>query len=328
MQSDSLTRNFEVFSQEKLKAAVAAVNVRRRRGLYLSLAAGAAVFAVGVAGVYLFFRPYAAMMSEHGISYSPLLYCAPASLALIVFCLVYILLLRSAVKEFREGLVREIALFIDAGLVHEAERPLPKEELAGDLFAPLGGAAVSGTDMFRGRVPGASVRFSDIRLRRAAGADGKPELLTGLYFCATTERKFALPLLVFPSTADVSRSGVEASLRASGETVGAGLLRLDDAPMGRQILVPSGGEEFVLRMLSSPAFANLEALRRQSGGMLCLSCVGNTLRLAVLSKSGRTDVPGMFDEFDFAHCREFCRTAKLCMEMTRGIAERNDVWEV
>lgn len=326
MASGSLTRNFTIFSQEKLKSAVETVNARRKRGLYLSLGAGAAVFAVLAAGVYVFFAPYREIMGEHGISYWPLLFLAPASLALIAFCLVYILTLRSAVKEFRENLVSKMAEFIDPGIVHEAERPLPKEELEGDLLSTLGGTPAGGTDLFRGRAAGAAVHFSDIRLKRGADADGKPQMLTGLYFYAVMEKKFAMPLLVFPSSVEVSRSGIETKLRAAGEAVGTGLLRLDDPAMGRQMLVPSGGEEFVLGMLASPAFAKLEALRRERGGSLCLSCRGDTLRIALLTESERMDLPGMFDEFDFAHCREFCRVAKLCLELAQGMAERKDVW--
>jgi hypothetical protein len=228
-----------------------------------------------------------------------------------------------AVKGFREGLVREMASFIDAGIVHEAERPLTREELSGDIFSVFGSEPVSGRDRFRGRVPGAGVHFSDIRLKRNA-ADGGPEMQTGLYFHAVMDKKFAMPLLVFPSTVEVSRSDFESKLRSAGEAVGTGLLRLDDPALGRQILIPSGGEDFMLGMLSSPAFAKLEALRKQAGGSLCLSCVGDVMRVAVLSPGGRSGDPGMFDEFDFAKCREFCRAAKLCLEMTQGMAERKE----
>ena len=325
--SDSVTRSFAIFSQEKLKPAVDTVTARRRSGLYIALGVGVLLFLLLAAAVYLFFAPYRNLMGEHGISYWPLLFLAPASLGMIGFSLVYILSLRHAVKEFRETLVGKMAEFIDPAVVHESGKTLPKEELEGSLLATIGGRPLSGTDQFRGRIPGAAVHFSDLRMKREkSGPDGKDEMLTGLYFYAVMKRKFAMPIMVFPSSVEVSRSGLEAKLRADGDNVGAGLLRLDDPAFGRQILVPSGGEDFVLKLLSAPEFARLEAMRRRDDASLYLSCRGDCLRVALLSSSERLDLPGLFDGFDFGHCREFCRDARMCMNLAISVAERNDLW--
>lgn len=325
--SETVTRSFAIFSQEKLKPAVDTVTARRRHGLYLALGVGFALFLLFAAGVYVFFAPYRDLMGEHGISYWPLLFLAPASLGMIGFSLVYILTLRNAVKEFRETLVGKMAEFIDPAIVHESGKTLPKEELEGSLLNIVGGVPLSGTDQFRGRIPGAAVHFSDLRMKREkAGTDGKDKMLTGLYFYAVMERKFAMPLLVFPSSVDVSRGGFEEKLRADGDDIGAGLLRLDDPAFGRQILVPSGGEEFALNLLSSPAFARLEALRRRDDASLYLSCRGDCLRVVLLSSCERLDLPGVFDGFDFGHCREFCRDAGMCLDLARSVADRDDLW--
>jgi hypothetical protein len=322
--SASITRSFAEFSKRELQSAVVTVNARRKRGLYFSLLVGFGVFLVLAGAVYLFFSPYAELMGKHGISYWPLLFLAPASLALIGFSLVYILTLRSAVREFRESLIGKMAEYIDASIVHDPGKTIPEEELQGELLATLGGRALPGTDQFRGRVPGAAAHFSDLRLKRK-GADGKDEMLTGLYFYATMDRSFALPIMVFPSTEEVIRSGLETKLRASGETMVTGLLRLDDPVLRRQILVPSGGEEFVLGLAGSPAYARLEELRK-SGANLSLSCRGDNLRVAILSKSGRMDLPGMFEEFDLALCRDFCAMARLCLDFAQSLSERPDLW--
>ncbi len=140
------------------------------------------------------------------------------------------------------------------------------------------------------------------------------------------ERKFAMPLMILPSSAEISRSAFEAKFRAEGDNVGTGLLRLDDPSLGRQILVPSGGEEFVLRLLSSPAFARMEEIRRREGAEFHLSCQGDCLRIAVLSRGEGMDMPGALEGFDFGHCREFCRDARMCLDLALGMAGRNDLW--
>ena len=265
-------------------------------------------------------------MGEHGITYWPLMFFAPAALGMIAFCLAYILGLRGTVNEFRSPLLDKMAEFIDSATVREAGSPLPEEELQSPLLAAVGGAAFPGTDQFFCRLPGAAARFADLRLKRKTGADGKDETLTGLYFHAVMERKFALPLMVLPSSAEISRSAFEEKFRAGGDNVGAGLLRLDDPSLGRQILVPSGGEDFVLRLLSSPAFARLEDIRKREGAEFFLSCRGNCLRVVVLARGKRLEVPGAFDGFDFGRCREFCRDARACLDLALGMAGRNDLW--
>ncbi len=325
---ESAVNDFAVFSREKLKPAVDAVTARKRSSLYFALALGVAVFLAFAAAVSLFFAPYREIMERHGISYRPLLFLAPASLGMIAFCLAYILGLRRAVSAFRASLLDRMAEFIDPGVVREAGKTLPPGELESPLLAAIGGEAFPGADCFLCRVPGATARFADLRVaRKNAEPGGGDEMLTGLYFYAVMERKFAMPLMVCPSSVEISRSGFEEKFRAGGDNVGTGLLRLDDPSLGRQILVPSGGEEFVLNLLSSPAFARLEEMRRDNGAELALSLQGDSLRVAMLSRSKRMDLPGAFEGFDFGHCREFCRDARLCLDLTLGIAGRNDVWQ-
>jgi hypothetical protein len=66
---------------------------------------------------------------------------------------------------------------------------------------------------------------------------------------------------------------------------------------------------------------------RKGGALLALSCTGNSLHAVLLSPAGKPDAPGVFDEFDFRRCREFCDGARLCIDLAREISERKDLWK-
>ncbi len=38
------------------------------------------------------------------------------------------------------------------------------------------------------------------------------------------------------------------------------------------------------------------------------------------------DSSAVLDEFDFEHCREFCRDVRLCLDLAFDMSQRNSLW--
>lgn len=326
---ESIIHDFSIFSKEQIQPVVDAVIRRKRNCLYPALGAGLGIFLVFAGAIHFFFVPYRDMLIQYGISanFWGMTFLAPLSLGMFGFCLVYILCLRRAVNKFRASLLDKFAEFIDPAIFLTTGKKLPNRELEGGIVAAIGGKPLSGTTQFHYRMRGVTAHFSDLRIIKGnSKSDGSCKMLAGLYFYAVMERKFATPILVIPSSAEIDESEFKAKLYADGDAVGPGLLKFDDPSRGRRILVPSGGEGFISNLLSSPAFTRLESLRRHAGSALYLSCRGDGLRVALLSSSKLMELPGELDGFDFGHSREFCCAARLCLDLACNMAERNDLW--
>ena len=317
--TDPFTQDFAGFTQDQLRPAIEMVAKRRRSGLLLAVAIAAVLFVVFALTVYIFLSPYRQMMGDHNISYWPLLFLAPGSLAMIGFSLIYILTLRHAVKEFRETLVTRIAAFIDPALVHENKHPLSDGEIDSGLLFVDQGEAVPGQDRFRGRAGAATVDICDIQLQPGKNSVTGLPLLTGLFFRARFERPFRSFAMILPAHTAASLSTLESK-------AGAGpLVRLDEPDNGWQFVAASADPSFIGDILDPAINARLRELRGRNI-RLHLSLRGDTLYAAMLTASDRKELPGVFEGFDFGNCRDFCRDARLCMDIAREVGGKTTVW--
>ncbi|MCD8138196.1 MAG: hypothetical protein LUE17_00180 [Planctomycetaceae bacterium] len=320
-----LANEFAQFARDRLRPAVDKVQASRRSGLLYAFLAAACLFAVFLIVVYASISPFRGMLDENSIAYWPLLILAPLAFTMVGFSLVYILLLRRAVKTFRRELIGRIAEFIDPGLVHEELSPISDADLQNSLLFRHLAKPKAGPDRFRGRAGEAAVEFSDLQVK--TDADPKVHSLSGIYLDATFPRRFAFPVLFFPTTLEVSRSGFEKDLRARGYPLAEGLVRLEDPSTNRQVLIPSGKEQELCRIIPAGVVDALANLRQQQGVEVLIAAFGNKLHLAMLSANERMDLPGAFEGFDFGNCRLFCHNARLGMQMARDVGGQASLFE-
>lgn len=319
-----LANEFAQFAREKLRPAVEKVQKSRRSGLFYAFLAALGLFAVFVLLVYFSLAPFREMLDDSRITYWPLLILAPLAFAMVGFSLVYILMLRSAVKAFRTELIDRIAEFIDPGLVHEQNRPIPVAEMEASMLFRHLATPESGPDRFRGRAGDAAVEFTDLQVR--IDPSKKVPVLSGLYLSARYPRRFAMPILSFPTSLDVSRSDVEAEVQSRGYPLAEGMVRLEDPANDRQVLLPSGQEQSLVHFIPPSVVDALERLRQQHGVEVLISALGDRLHIAMLSANERMDLPGVFEGFDFGNCRLFCHNARLAMEIARDVATQPDLF--
>lgn len=319
-----LANEFAQFAKEKLRPAVEKVQKSRRSGLFYAFLAALGLFAVFVILVYFSLAPFREMLDNSQIAYWPLLILAPLAFAMVGFSLVYILMLRSAVKAFRTELIDRIAEFIDPGLVHEQNRPIPVEDMEASMLFRHLAKPESGPDRFRGRAGTAAVEFTDLQVRTAA--DKKVPVLSGLYLSARYPRRFAMPILSLPTSLEISRSEAEAEMRGHGYPLAEGMIRFEDPSDERQVLMPSGQEQNLGRFIPRGVIDAMDRLRQQQGVEVLLSAFDERLHVAMLSANERMDLPGVFEGFDFGNCRLFCHNARLAMEIARDVAAQPELF--
>lgn len=188
--SRSENRDFNLFFTEKLRPSLDRIKGRSRAVLVKSAVIALGVFLLMFFVTYMFFSPHKELLGDYSITYWPLMIMLPATLAVICFSIMYILLLRDMVDELRGELIGRLAEFIDPGFVHVAKSPLSAEELRAGGFLETLGEPVSGGDLFRGRVGDAAVELAELEIKGA-------EALHGMYMTARFPRNFKTPAALF-----------------------------------------------------------------------------------------------------------------------------------
>lgn len=320
---DDLAPKFARFSQDRLRPAVAVVEARKRRGLRVSAAVALALFVILALVIYVTFAPYAKLMSEHSIASWPVFLLIPLSLAVIAFCIAYILCLRGAVAEFRETLIGRIGEFIFPGVVHEANTPPEPDVLVKSLLFVGAGQPAGVGERFRGRVGDAVVSFSELRV--SPGKDAAAGPLSGVFCAAVFPRAFKTPLVALPASAPASISGLAEKLAETGDGREE-LLRLDDPDAGLQVVVPASHERTGRDFLASAVRSDLREIRDRFAVDAFLSCRGDALSVALLSR-GQPGGAGAIEEFNMDAIREFCRRAGACLQLARAVGRTDGLWQ-
>lgn len=323
--NDDLAERFSAYARETLRPGVDLLAARKRAAVRVAAGVFLAVLAVALAAVGAAFAPYRAALGGRTFAYWIVLGLVPLSLAVTGFSVAYVLGLHRAEKEFRDTLIGRIGYFIDPGLSHRAGRPFAAAELnqglvLDDLIDPA-----SGPDRFEGRAGTAAAAFADI----AAGPDknaGSGPPRAGLYFTAVFPRRFAFPLLALPASASPDLPGIGRRLNPDG--AGAdGLAGVEEPAEGRRIFLPARAADRASGLLSGVIGARLRELREKRGFETRLSCLDGTLRIAMLAPRREPGAANLWERFDMEEIRDFCRCARLCLDVARSLDARPGIWE-
>lgn len=286
--ADPFELEFNRFFLERLRPEVETVEARKKSAVRRSLVAGAIVFLLFAGLAYHFTRPYYDTLGVHDFTVWPLLLLLPAAMGVIGFSITYIMSLRSAVGEFRTALIKRLAEFVDPGVVYEGGRAMEAGEFAASRFFGEAGKVESGKDHFRGRDGAARYEFAEIRWEPSAGAGGVGKGKRGKTLTG-----------IFYSA------------------------RFDRRFRGDLLILPDADPESPGSVLAGALLAG----RNRPGIRLFLSERGDKLAVALLGEEAGPNSPALLDGFDFGNCREFCRDARLCLEIARALERDAAVWE-
>lgn len=325
MSDAEASREFNHFFNEKLRPVIDAVALRRRRAFLFSLVVALVCFGVFALVLHIYLAPKFEMLKTHNITFWPLFLLLPATLALLVFSVTYIFALRNVVAEFKASMFGRMAEFIHPNMIYERGQGIPGAEMTASLLFEGLGIPVASPDRFRGGLGSARVEFAPVRVERPEG-NGGTRVLSGIYYSVSYGGTFKSPLIVLPILAPASLSRIQRDLTARGLAKPGDLIRIEDIPEKRQAVVYAADEDEAWRVLTPDLKIRLAVLRNRRGVELHLSCLGNRLALALLGPEADEERRGSFDDFDFVNFREFCRDARVCLELTGELEREREVW--
>ena len=286
--ADSFEQELSRFFLERLQPEVLAVQARKRVALIRSIAVGFIIFPLFAGLMHYFTSPHYEMMGQHGITFWPLLLLLPASMGVIGFSLTYIQSLRLAVEAFRTALMGRLAEFIDPGAACDSGKTMADGEFADSRFFGDSGKIRGGKELFCGRSGSARYEFCEIRWEQMI-EDGREK---------TGKNGKVLKGIFF--TARFDRRFREAMLILPGAALKSPIPVLTEALLARH---------------SRP------------GLNLFLSKKDDKLVLALLGEDAESGGAELFDKFNFSSCRDFCREARLCIEIARVLACDATLWQ-
>ncbi len=318
------TDTFAHFFLEKLRPEIDKVNLGRKSALWRSLLVGAGTFILFFLIIYILLTPYYHLLADYEITYVPLMVLLPLTMAVIGFSLVYIMSLRSVVRNFRETMVSKFAQFIDPDMGHQPDTPFSEETLRQSLLFENLGTPEAGPDRFLGRRGIASYEAAELRLVETN--KGRQE---GIFYTAKFDRRFPALLVVLTADKPISLSGMEAKLAVAGIQHGDELVRLEVPGYPLQLITRPRDQETAQKLLAAVFTPELLMYCHQRQLDPYLSCIGDRLSIALVqSIPGQTkDRQPVFDTFDFARCRDFCNDFAMCLGVSDELARNMALWE-
>lgn len=318
--SDIMASELRRFFLDKLKSEVDRFNEKRRGFFRIGLVVTALVFVILALLARYYLNTLSGTLGQYRDSLWPLSYLTPFAMAVIAFCIVYILQLKSLMQHFLVTAVNRIAEFINPGLVHEVDREGAKAVHADLLFADTVKTEV-GSHRIRGNGGGARCEMYELH---TVQPDGKTA--EGIIFQAEYPRQFRNFSLILPEQAEASLSGIDRKLASAGLPKPGELVRLTLPGSGWQLVTPSG-EGAMSANPPAAAARRLDEARRRWGLFPHLLRDGNRLLIAILSNGREVKRDSQLESMDFDRTLAFCRAARMCLELAGDFGEDRQQWE-
>ncbi len=316
---------FSVFFLEKLHPEIERINRSRRSAVVRSLLSGGGVFIIFFVALLLFLMPYYQMLIEYEIPHLPLMILLPLTMGVICFGIVYIFSLRSVVRNFRGTLVGKFAEFIDPGLSHKPDSPVPVERLRQSLLFENLGVPSAIPDRLVGRRGNASCVITEVRIKESAGG-----MLEGVYFTSTFDRRLPALLVILTATCPINLEGMSDRLRAANISDADKLVSLEVPGYPLRLITRPHDQEAASKLLAAVFTPGLVTYCHQRKLDPYLSCIGDTLTVMLLGKIDPAEGEkrlAIFDTFNFERCREFCLDAAMGLNVSDELARNLALWE-
>ncbi len=279
------------------------------------------VGAVCVAVIGFFF----AMQSFHA--------AAPAIIISLVLCLIiggvlYKILIRSYVAEFKSVVIERIVHFIDVNLAYSPKSCIPKSTFVLSKIFATKPNRYKGDDFVSGKVGATRIQFSELHAEYESGS-GKNRhrhtVFRGLFFIGDFNKHFTGQTVVLPDTAEklFGRLGRKLqSLNISRDQ----LINLEDPEFERHFVVYGSDQVEARYILSTSLMARIMDFRKKTGRKIHLSFIGSMVFVAA-SYTRSLFEPRLFRTLlDFEPIRQYFEDLQLAIGIVDDLNLNTRIW--
>jgi len=258
---------------------------------------------------------------------------APAIIISLVLCLIigvvlYKILIRSYVAEFKSLVIERIVHFIDVNLAYSPKSCIPKSTFMLSKIFTTKPNRYKGDDFVSGKVGATKIQFSELHAEYESGS-GKNRhrhtVFRGLFFIGDFNKHFTGQTVVLPDTAEklFGRLGRKLqSLNISRDQ----LINLEDPEFERHFVVYGSDQVEARYILSTSLMARIMDFKKKTGRKIHLSFIGSMVFVAA-SYTRSLFEPRLFRTLlDFGPIRQYFEDLQLAVGIVDDLNLNTRIW--
>lgn len=257
----------------------------------------------------------------------------PAIIISLVLCLIiggvlYKILTRSYVAEFKSLVIERIVHFIDENLTYSPKSCIPKSTFMLSKIFTTRPNRYKGDDFVSGNVGATRIEFSELHAEYESGSGKNRHCHTvfrGLFFIGDFNKHFTGQTVVLPDTAEklFGRLGRKLqSLNISRDQ----LINLEDPEFERHFVVYGSDQVEARYILSTSLMARITDFKKKTGRKIHLSFIGSMVFVAA-SYTRSLFEPRLFRTLlDFGPIRQYFEDLQLAIGIVDDLNLNTRIW--
>lgn len=311
------------FYTKELSADLQAMEARRRQTMRNGLITAGIIVLVGlvIGGI---------IVAGGG---PPVLFIVGPVGGLIVGAILFHVIGRSYVSDFKQQIIGKLIPFLEPGLQYAPEEFVGEQPFQESGLFQQSIDRYSGEDLVCGRVGKTDLVFSEIHAEyKTETRDNKGRTQThwhtifkGLFFIADFNKYFNGQTLVLPDTAE-RMFGKFGQMLQSWNMMRGQLIKLEDPEFEREFVVYGDDQIEARYILSTSLMERIVAFKRKTGSQICLSFTGSKVYVAVPLERNLFEPQFFSSADDFNLIQEYVEDLVLAAGIVDDLNLNTRIW--
>ena len=264
---------------------------------------------------------------------TPVIFFVPAVLGLILGVIIFSLMSKGYVQEFKGTIIGKLVNFLDANLAYSQSGRIPQSTYMASKIFTRRPDRYSGDDYVAGKVGATQIEFSELKTEyKTTSTNSKGHRQThwhtifkGLFFVADFNKHFACETVVLPDTAQKLFGRLGQKLQSLNVFRGQ-LIKLED-PEFESLFVVYGDDQVQARyILSTSLMQRIVQFKTRSQKPIYLSFVGSKVFVAVSCTKNLFE-PKIFSTLlNFGPIRQYYEDLQLAVGIVEDLNLNTRIW--
>lgn len=252
----------------------------------------------------------------------------PLILGGVILAIVFKVIGKSYVSDFKTSVIHQIIHFIDPNLSYHPTDYIPQSTFDASKIFTTKPNRYKGDDLVTGRIDKTDLVFSELDAKHESGSGKNRTVVTvfkGLFFIADFNKHFHGNTVVVPDTAERLFGRLGKKLQSLNFARGQ-LVKLEDPEFERSFAVYADDQIEARYILSTSLMARIMEFKRTSGKSIHLSFIGSNINVAIPYTRSLFE-PRIFKTLlDFAPIHQYYRDLALAISIVEELNLNTRIW--
>jgi len=286
------------------------------------------IFLVGFALTFVFFMIFMAIPSAYWQS-GDLIYFA-GFIYIALGGIIYKLLTKDYVKEFKRNIISPLINAIDSNLNYSSEMHITQALFERSEIYTSSVDRINGNDYVHGHIDGMKIKFSDLhvekRHKNSKGKDNWTTVFQGLFIVAEFNKNFHGKTVVLPDSAQSHFGDLIGNWLQSKNMTRPELIKMDDPAFEKEFVVYGSDQVEARYILSHSLMEKLLLFQKKSNHPVSVSFVRNHIHLAVEYNKDLFEPSVFHSLLKYKIAMEYVRTLHLAIGIIQDLKLNQKLW--